>query len=331
MIIDAFLANDELDLAKFRITFLSQKVARFYIGESQQTHQGRSKELHFSQAAEKLRKINPHVHVVEIPPVVAGNEDMTAREREETQRDWFLNFVTTQHPDDVIVFTDIDEVPSFEQLAWAEENLGPTEVRTLPMQFAFRFANWLLRPVSQDYRPGVILGGQGFRPLLRNSDLPPVPGEKGAHLSYVGFGADQLKEKFSSFSHTELDVKHLYQNSVLDFANEWGIDHIGRPGQPGFGLLARATPGQMNSVLAGAVEMFPEWEKEFPHKGSLRRLVASSALSSFRATGKSDYLKDPESSVLSLRFLRHLASIALHTTIRITRTGKLLKRLRLVG
>lgn len=331
MIVDAFLANDEIDLAKFRITFLAGHVARFYIGESQQTHQGRSKKLHFSQALDKLRTINPDVQVVEIPAVVAGNEDMTAREREETQRDWFLNFVAAQHPDGVIIFTDIDEVPSLEQLAWAEKNLDPAEVRTLPMQFAFRFANWLLRPVTQDYRPGVILGGQGFRPLLRNSDLPPVPGEKGAHLSYVGFGAEQLKEKFSSFSHTELDVKHLYQNSVLDFANEWGIDHIGRPGQTGFGLLAPATPELMNSVLLGAIEMFPTWGREFPRKNFLRRLVASSALSSFRATGKNDYLKDPDSPIWSPKFLRHLVSIAVHTTIRFTRTGKILKRLGVIG
>lgn len=32
MIVDAFLANDEIDLAKFRITFLAGRVARFYVG-----------------------------------------------------------------------------------------------------------------------------------------------------------------------------------------------------------------------------------------------------------------------------------------------------------
>jgi len=331
VIVDAFLANDEIDLAKFRISFLQGKVSRFYIGESRQTHQGRDKALHFSKQAKKLESISKKIEIVEIPPVKGGSDSMTAREREETQRDWFLKFVANKHPDDVIVFTDIDEIPSMEQLDWSEENLEQAEIRTLPMQFAFRFANWLLRPVNQDYRPGVILRGRGFKPLLRNSDLPPVPGEKGAHLSYVGFGAAQLMEKFSSFSHTELDIKHLYQDSVLEFANEWGIDHIGRPGQPGFGLLAPANSSHMNSVLREAVAAVPEWSRDFPRKSFVRRLVASSALSSFRSSGREAYLMDPTSPVLSGRFLRHLVSIAIHTTIRLTRAGRLLKRWGVVG
>jgi hypothetical protein len=87
----------------------------------------------------------------------------------------------------------------------------------------------------------------------------------------------------------------------------------------------------MNSVLSEAVAAVPEWSREFPRKSLLRRLVASSALSSFRNSGKESYLMDPTSPFLSWRFLKHLVSIAIHTTIRLTRAGKLLKRWGVVG
>jgi hypothetical protein len=88
-----------------------------------------------------------------------------------------------------------------------------------------------------------LLKSSALRPNIRDAGFPPVLEEQGAHLSYVGFSAEQVKEKFSSFEHTELDLEHLYQGNVLEFANACGIDHIGRPGQPGFGLLREAKPG----------------------------------------------------------------------------------------
>jgi hypothetical protein len=327
MIVDAFLANDELDLASFRIRYLAPVVGKFYIAESTQTFQGRSKPLNFAANKAVLESLGPEIEIVEIPPLEDSGPHIDAWSREHHQRYWFLDYVAKLHQEDPIVFTDIDEVPSHEQVVRAQKDLGAEDIRTIPLQFCFRYANWLLEPVGQKYQPGVVLRGTAARPYIRTKPFPPIDGEKGAHLSYVGFAAEQLKEKFSSFSHTELDLEHLYQDTVLDFANEWGIDHIGRPGQPGFGLLRGATSAQLNSVLQSAIDMYPEWHRDFPTKSLVRRLVASSALSSFRSTGKSDYLEDPRQRLLSWRFLRHLAHIFVHTAIRVTRTGTLIKRL----
>ena len=331
MIVDAVVANDEIDLARFRISYLRSHVQKFYIAESEQTFQGRSKPLNFTPRAKELQSLGAEVEIIHIPPSPHDENFVDAWERGRYQRYWFLGEVARRHPEALIIFTDIDEVPSHEQLEWTENNLGPNDIAALPMTFVFRYANWLLEPVNQKYQPGVVLRGTAFQPNIRDAGFPPVKGAKGAHLSYVGFTAEQVKEKFSSFEHIELDVAHLYDSQVLDFANAWGIDHIGRPGQPGFGLLTEAPDNLANPVLDQAIKHFPQWHAPFPHKPILRRLVASSALSSFRTRGKPDYLKDPESSVVSLRFLRHLASIGLHTTIRLTRTGKLLKRLGLIG
>jgi hypothetical protein len=326
MIIDAVVANDEIDLAKFRITYLQPVVTKFYIAESAQTFQGRPKPLNFSPRHKELLALGADVEIVVIPPSPDDASFVDAWERGRYQRYWFLKYVADQHPDAAIVFTDIDEVPSHEQVLWADENLTETGIASLPMTFVFRYANWLLEPVNQDYRPGVILRGTAFRPNIRDAGFPPVHGDKGAHLSYVGFTAEQVKEKFSSFEHIELDLEHLYQDTVLDFANEWGIDHIGRPGQPGFGLLRGANERQLNSVLRAAIATFPSWFRDFPTKGLIRRLVASSSLSSFRANGNATFLDDPAASPLSWRFLRHLLSVGIHTAIRVTKTGKLIKR-----
>jgi hypothetical protein len=331
MIVDAVVANDEIDLAIFRIKYLQSHVTKFYIAESEQTFQGRGKPLNFTPRAAELPALGADVEIIQIPQSDNDAGFADAWERGRYQRYLFLEEVASRHPDAVIIFTDIDEVPSHEQLEWAEANLGPQDIASIPMTFVFRYANWLLEPVTQKYQPGVVFRGAAFQPNIRDAGFPPVEGAKGAHLSYVGFTAEQVKEKFSSFEHTELDVAHLYDTQVLEFADEWGIDHIGRPGQPGFGLLRGASRDRSNPVLTAAIEQFPQWENPFPDKPLMRRLVASSALSSFRTSGKEAYLSDPASSVVSWRFLRHLVSIAIHTTIRLTRAGKLLKRWGVVG
>jgi hypothetical protein len=283
--------------------------------------------LNFAARLAELKALGADVEIIEIPRNPEDHLFRDAWERGRYQRYWFLEQVTKRHPEATVVFTDIDEVPSHEQLLWAEKNLTPEGIASLPKRFVFRYSNWLLEPARQKYQPGVVLKSSAFRPNIRDGGFPPVPGEQGAHLSYVGFSAEQVKEKFSSFEHTELDLEHLYQGNVLEFANTWGIDHIGRPSQPGFGLLREAQQADLNSVLTASIEQFPQWYGEFPDKPLIRRVVASSALSSFRSTGDESFLGDPERPILDVRFLRHLAIIFVHTAIRVTRTGTLIKKL----
>lgn len=327
VIVDAVVANDEMDLARFRITFLMPVVSKFYIAESQQTFQGRDKPLNFRPQLKQLQSLGADVEIIEIPRSPDDHLFSDAWERGRYQRYWFLEQVAKRHPKATIIFTDIDEVPSHEQLRWAQNNLSRNDIYSLPMQFVLRFSNWLLEPVHQKYQPGVVLKASAFRPNIRDAGFPPVKGEKGAHLSYVGFSAEQVKEKFSSFEHVELDLEHFYQGNVLDFSNKWGIDHIGRPGQPGFGLLREAKGADMNSVLAASVNQFPFWFRAFPQEAKIRRLVASSALNSFRSSGDTHYLDDPQRPVLDFRFLRHVLIILIHTAIRLTRTANLVKKL----
>ena len=274
-----------------------------------------------------MRDLGADVEIVVVPRHPQDQLLADAWERGKYQRYSFLEKIAKAHPEATIIFSDIDEIPSIEQIKWAEKNLGPDEVASLPMRFSFRYANWLLEPVNQRYHPAVILNASAFRPEVRDNGTLLVPGEPGGHLSYVGFDEAQLKEKLSSFEHIELDLTHLYQSSVIDFSDTWGIDHLGRPGQPGFGLLSPAKPWQLNSVLRTAIDFNPKWYRLFPSKPLIRRLVASSALSSYRASGDSAYLQDVEKPYLSWRFLRHLVSLSVHTAIRLTKSGKAVKRL----
>jgi len=327
MIIDAVVANDEIDLAKFRISYLSPVVSKFYIAESAQTFQGRSKPLNFAPVVEELRRQGAEVEIVEVPPSPQDAEFGDAWDRGIYQRYWFLEFIAKRHPDAAIIFTDIDEVPSLEQVVWADQHLAPQEIRSLPMAFTFRFANWLFGPRFLHYQPGVILRGTAYRPRCRDSGVPPVIGAPGAHLSYIGFTAEQVAEKFSSFEHIDLDVEHLSRGSVLDFADHWGIDHIGRPSQPGFGLLREVPQTFANPVVDAAAQFLPHWSKPFPRQPKIRRLVASSALGYFRATTDERFLLDPSRQVFDGRFLRHLLTVGVHTLIRATHTGTLIKKL----
>jgi hypothetical protein len=153
-IIDAVVANDEIDLAKFRITFLKSVVSKFYIAESDQTFQGWDKPLNFPASLKELTALGADVEIIQLPKNPEDHLFRDAWERGRYQRYWFLQQVTKHHPEATVVFTDIDEAPSLEQLLWAEKNLTPQGIASLPMRFVFRYSKWLLEPVRQRYQTG---------------------------------------------------------------------------------------------------------------------------------------------------------------------------------
>src|SRR6056300_1437683 len=116
MVVDAVLANDEWELVLVRLNYLSPVVDKFYIAESSTTFSGLEKELFFSQRAEEIRDLGYDFEVVniEIPDVVlAGPERWTA---ETYVRNNFLGTVCERHEDDLVLFSDVDEIPSIEQV-----------------------------------------------------------------------------------------------------------------------------------------------------------------------------------------------------------------------
>src|SRR5262249_27182576 len=158
---------------------------------------GQPKPLHFKENkkpfAPFLDRIT-HVVVQDLP------QNATAWEREVYQRNCIsrgLPNYPAGNPDDVLIVSDVDEIPRAEAIREAAQNLtGP---RRLVMD---AHCSWLnLRTGVWEY--AVLLPCRNLMPpnAIRQSPLgygQPVA-DAGWHFSYLG-GAKQVSKKFAAFS-----------------------------------------------------------------------------------------------------------------------------------
>ena len=130
---DVFLFNNEFDVLEIRLNELSPIVDRFVIAESPVTHSGKEKPLHFSENRERFASFADRIdHVVTKLPLAAPDEqNLSKRERERrsfnrehTQRNGLFEALSGLADDDVILLSDVDEIPRATALKTACETIG---------------------------------------------------------------------------------------------------------------------------------------------------------------------------------------------------------------
>lgn len=307
MVVDAFLANDEWDLVLFRLKYLSPVVGKFYIGESRITFAGNPKDMVFHSKTEDLKERGYDVEVVElnVPDDFVG---LTERWAIETfVRNLLLETVGQKHPNDIVLFSDVDEIPSLDQVKMllAVKNFG--EIVSIPTQVCLRRANWV--EFSADRwrgKWGNALPGSRRVPRIRRGRYPLAQGEPGAHLSYVGMAAGEIRRKYQAFSHAELDRDDLSSESFLAFADDFHISQLGRALEPGGGLLRVLNPSEFNDVQRAAFLSNPEWFSSEPIRyPNHRRLVASWILFSAVRGKLKGSVSDAHAPLWSWRWGKH--------------------------
>jgi hypothetical protein len=236
MIVDAFLGNDEVELAQLRIDFLKHVVDKFFVGESSQTFSGHLKELNFSKFILDHSDVAGILEVIVIPPLVKNIAPLNRWTIEEYQRDYFLLEVQKRtHQDDVILFCDLDEIPSISQVQWCAR-LSDEPVN-LKMLCFYRRANWLVKGPNEEWRKAKAFKSKAAKSGIRYSIFRDSGGNDGTHMSYLGMSPIQIQKKYSDFSHSELDKPDTSSKAFLDFCDEFGINHTGWASYEGFGLL----------------------------------------------------------------------------------------------
>lgn len=112
-IVDAFLFYNEVELLEYRLDVLWDVVDMFVITEATLTFTGRPKPMYFDKEryAKYLSKI-VHVVVEDVP-----RDAPSAWTREAFQRDSIARGFQGLERDDVILLSDVDEIPNPEVLA----------------------------------------------------------------------------------------------------------------------------------------------------------------------------------------------------------------------
>jgi hypothetical protein len=292
MIIDAFLGNNEIELAELRIDFLRKSVDKFFIGESLQTFSGESKDLHFSNYLSQHPELAAIMEVIVIPPLLVEGVSIDRWRIEEYQRDSFLAEIQNRvAKDDIILFCDLDEIPSISQVESCLQ-ISDQPVN-LKMVCFYRRANWLVKGPSEEWRKAKAFRSSAGRDGIRYLIFQDSEGNIGTHMSYLGMTPTQIQRKYSDFSHIELDDQNTSSQFLLDFCDEFGLNHTGWSSSEGFGLLKLSTIASQDNFQHYLYSTRRDFFASRKFAGNIfTRLIAANYVSSFLKSFEHKYTRE---------------------------------------
>lgn len=220
---DCFLFYNELDLLEIRLNELSGVADKFVLAEATTTFTGKPKPLFFSENKERFRAFNDRIiHIViEDQP----NASPTAWERQIHQRNALVRGIGEAAPDDLILLSDVDEIPRADAVRDARNNPpGKGEVVCFELRMYNYFVNlecedrWLrngprlvqkqhlngfenLRRVKGPVREPLrdfVRGLDAWKKMGRWVRRTMIP-DSGWHFTYTG-GIEAIQKKINSYS-----------------------------------------------------------------------------------------------------------------------------------
>src|SRR5271166_7173061 len=120
--------RDELDILECRFLELDAVVDRFVIVEGDATHQGAKKESVFTQ--HQARFAHWQDRIVHVMAPLADLFDGNAWSTENRQREYIRSGLADAKPDDLVIVSDVDEIPTEESVRSLGERLHAIEVDT---------------------------------------------------------------------------------------------------------------------------------------------------------------------------------------------------------
>lgn len=214
MIIDGFTFYNEVDLLEMRFEELYPVVDRFVMVDSFQTFRGRGNPGYFKVGDDRWAPYRDKItHVT-----TSFNGLTDPWEREKHQRNMIGNIArATFSLDDILILSDVDEIPSRELVA----EIGRYEATGIVRIYTDLFY-YALNVCAGDW------GGVRYFPIselnnrtaneIRQDFDPQVYVRGGWHFSYLGDN-EFISNKFRSFSHSELDLPEVHKSLARNRAS----------------------------------------------------------------------------------------------------------------
>ena len=231
MIYDCFTFFNELDLLEIRLNTLDGVVDRFVIAEATRTHRGQPKELLFEKNRDRFAAFANKIDYVVVDDLLP--EEEVAKDllnlpwtNENRQRNAIARGFAGAKDDDVVLVSDLDEIPRPEKVAEAARLAREGEVVRLVLDVFVYYANfrnynaprWDIGTVAlsaKSFREGeavmrvpcgrfTVASECAGRCINRVRFVEPTRrlAHGGWHMTYLG-GADAIRRKLLSFSHAE--------------------------------------------------------------------------------------------------------------------------------
>jgi len=259
-IYDCFTFFNELELLEIRLNELDAVVDKFVLVEATLTHQGTPKPLVYEHNKERFKDFHHkliHVVVDKYPE----NTGADAWVYEIHQRNMIVNGLVDAKPEDLIMISDIDEIPRPEKVREAARS---TKISLFRQQMFYYYLNCLnstLHNASTYAWHGALAlpRGQIDRPIQEYRDIARIMSNRfhpkplnriywimklwwerrkkgfstrfihdaGWHFSYLG-GVERIIAKIESFAHTEYNSDTYKNRERIEQAIAKGEDIFGR-------------------------------------------------------------------------------------------------------
>jgi hypothetical protein len=219
---DCFTFFNELDLLEIRLQELYDVVDYFVIAEANMSHSGNPKEYvleknwdRFSAWADKIRYLK-----IDDFPVTTDSWV-----REKFQRDALVRGLTDMVDEDLVIVSDLDEIPRGEIISMIkeDENMYERYVLRVPLfRYKFNFLKYFQPVVNQQM---IVTRAKVFTNPERERDythawLPQAPDvvyldHAGWHFSYLGDDRNAV-HKLQNFAHTEQNIPEIVDVFSID-------------------------------------------------------------------------------------------------------------------
>ena len=139
MIYDCIPFFNELDILKLRMQILSPYVDKFVLEESTVTFSGEPKEMIFAKNRDMFREFEDKILYVAVDN--SPMSGVTTHERDKFQKNQLIRAMTEAKPDDIVIFSDVDEIPNPKVLQKIVQNFDQEKIYHLAQRMFYCFLN----------------------------------------------------------------------------------------------------------------------------------------------------------------------------------------------
>jgi beta-1,4-mannosyl-glycoprotein beta-1,4-N-acetylglucosaminyltransferase len=193
---------NELDLLEIRLNYLKDSVDYFVIAESTVTHSGKPKPLHFQENEDRYKEFeNKIIHiVVDDMPLDNLRNNGNRWALENHQRNALRDGLTNCNGDDIILISDVDEIPNIDAIGKFGAFNQICYMYYLNTKIEDNWPGTVSLPYGDilDKEAGII---QQMRD--KRNHYTRIP-NGGWHFAWLG-GYEKVLYKLEAFAHTELD------------------------------------------------------------------------------------------------------------------------------
>lgn len=242
-IIDTFIFGGELDLLKLRLDYLYDSVDYFVISESNRTHSGDRKDLHFLMNFHMFEQYRDKIHYVVFEPDITGMKFIPSKEDtfntdffklERAQRSALKNkVIELANENSLILHGDLDEFPDktkFDEMRRLTKDLFMEVISLSQPTYYYAPTNLLeitwYGTVAFNYQ--TLMGLSDYFSVRENRFYCQHLENAGYHLSFF-LPPEQIQFKIQKYAHQEYNLPEITVLEEIKRKVYGGLDVLDRP------------------------------------------------------------------------------------------------------